>query len=59
MNNHKFINMLKALHFIDKRALPELDATEWYRFRSDPVKYLVLTDEVQQDAIMRELNKHV
>ena len=59
MQQHKFINMLKALHFIDKRALPELDATEWYRFRSDPVKYLVLTDEVQQDAIMRELNKHV
>jgi hypothetical protein len=59
MNTTKFINMLKALYFIDRSALPELSVAEWTEFRVDPPRYLMQCEARQQYAIMKEINKRV
>lgn len=57
MTNHEFINRIRSLYNIDHCMLPELTAEQWPEFRDDPPRYLMHTDKVQSDAILREVEK--
>jgi hypothetical protein len=59
VNNNDFINMIKALYFIDRNMLRELSKDDWNAFRIDPARYLIVASKSQQAAIMREIRKHV
>ena len=52
---HAFLNRIRSLYNIDHDRLPELTDEQWPEFRDDPPHYLIHTDKVQVDAIMREV----
>jgi hypothetical protein len=52
-----FLNRVRSLHNIDHDQLPELDREDWHSFRDDPVHYFMRTDDYQQGAIWREVEK--
>jgi hypothetical protein len=52
-----FLNRLRSLFNIDSAQLPELSASEWPRFRDDPVKFLMRAGDAQTDAIWREVER--
>jgi hypothetical protein len=57
MTSHEFLNRIRSLYNIDRHLLPELTDEQWPEFRDDPPRYLIHTDKVQSDAIMREVEK--
>lgn len=57
MTNHEFINCIRSLYNIGHYELPELTDEQWIEFRDDPPRYLIRTDKVQAEAILREVKK--
>jgi hypothetical protein len=54
---HQFVNRVRSLYNIDRHLLPELDGEEWIRFRDDPPRFLIKTNEKNAKAILREIEK--
>lgn len=57
MTTHEFINRIRSLWNIDHDQLPKLTAEQWPEFRDNPPRYLMHTDKVQAEAIIREVEK--
>jgi hypothetical protein len=57
MEQHQFLNMLRSLHNIEGFQLPELNWGQQLDFVQRPVKYFIQAEDVQQDAIWREIEK--
>lgn len=57
MTRHEFIDRVRSLYNIDRYLLPELTDDQWDEFRLDPPHYLIRTDKVQADAILREVDR--
>lgn len=52
-----FINRIKSLWNIDRHRVPELSDEQWVEFRDNAVKYFTRTDDAQQRAIWREVER--
>lgn len=57
MDQHTFSNQIKSLFNIDGYQLPELSDDHKSQFLRDPVHYFMRAEEVQQEAIYREVMK--
>jgi hypothetical protein len=57
MDAHEFINRIRSLYNIDHYKLPELNDEQWIEFQNDPPRYLIRTDKIQAEAILREVEK--
>lgn len=57
MSKDAFINRIRSLHCIDGFLLPELTKDQQQTFMRDPVRYFIRTDDKQQAAIWREVEK--
>lgn len=57
MTQHEFMNRLRGLWNIDADQLPELDRQQYAAFSAFPPQWLIRCDDVQADAIWREIEK--
>ena len=57
MLKRAFINRMRSLSNIDGYQLPELSGEQQLQFLCDPIGYFLSSDEVQSDAIMREIER--
>ena len=55
IDDDKFIDDVKKLYFINRSQLPEMSDRDWLAFISDPAKFLIQTNVLYQNAIMRQL----
>jgi hypothetical protein len=57
MNKAEFLNCIRSLFCVDQYLLPELTDEQWEKFRDDPFRYFIHADDVQAEAIWRQVEK--
>ena len=57
MEKRAFVNRIRSLFNIERDVLPELTHQQQLDFVRNPVRFLLESDELQSDAIMREIER--